>query len=275
MSETAFRCPSCSRNSDQAIAGICALCLSRIVQQLAEIVRMANEAHEHIAPERTGEPGRSAYGSRPPINLGCADYAQRLGYTEHTSSDSGHIELFRNGLGMLHEWERLIREERHLTPPALVPYAGSDFAEIVNVCTFLTTHATWATAQSWADELALEVSAIHRAGLVVLRTAPTRRGRIACPGDDPETGELCGNPIWMPEEFSDYITQPGEHTPKKTLWCRNCTTTWTVERLMRVAVEVHGVTRLARGFGKEVTARMLGLSETQLRRRITAERKVG
>ena len=39
-------------------------------------------------------------------------------------------------LGILHSWERIVREEKRLTPPALVKHAGSILGEVKATCAF-------------------------------------------------------------------------------------------------------------------------------------------
>lgn len=265
-------CPLCDRAGGTPITGICDRCATRLSQQLAQIVHNAATCAACLAPERTGSSTGGNYASKPPINLATSDYAQRLGYTRTVTFRDGSLHLEdRNGLAMLHEWERLIRDQRHLTPPALLARAATELAEIRNVCRFLGKHQPWAAAQPWADELAREVSDIHQAGLVALRAIPARRGRIACPGDDPETGDICGATIWLPEDLYDYVTQPGQTHPKRTLYCSNCTTTWTVNRLFAVAKALHGVTKLATYFGRDAVAQVLQVSPRHVNRMISKE----
>lgn len=258
-------CPLCNRDGDTPITGICTACEARVSQQLAEIVRFAATAATMTEPGRTGDSSRSGtYGSRPPINVNALDYAERLGYVETVRlSDGTYRATYHNGLATLHEWERMIREERRLTPPALIPYAGSQAKEIRNVAAFLLAHLSWATAQSWADELAKEVSDIHRAGMIVLRAVPARRARISCPGDDPETGDICGATIWLPDDLHDYVRQPGQPAPLRTLHCQQCTTAWTFDRLLRVAISVDA-NAVVRGFGKDFIERHLGVTRRRV-----------
>ena len=266
-------CPLCQRDADGPITGICTGCEARISQQLSEIVNYAHAAQGMSAPQRTGESTHSAaYGSRPPINLAAVDYADRLGYATSVTYSDGSVHAFdRNGLAMLHEWERIVREERQLTPPALVPYSGNQHTEIGNVCRFLVAHLSWAAEQPWADELGREVAEIHRAGMIALRAIPARRGRIACPGDDPETGDICAATIWLPDDLHDYVRQAGETQPKRTLYCSECGTTWTVDRLFQVAKAIHGVTGLARQYGRDVVAHVLQVSPRHVNRMIAKE----
>lgn len=273
MTETNHTCPVCSASTERPVDGMCSACEGRTRQMLAEIVANAKACAVTLEPGRSGDAGSAAYGSKPPLNVTALDYAVTLGYSVVVEGSAGSIRIDRDGLGMLHEWERLIREERNLTPVALVPYAGSGAEEIRQVCEFLATHLQWACAQAWAPEMAEEVSEVHRAGMSALRTAPARSGRIRCPGDDPETGNVCGHVIGLPADFEDYLRKPGESAPRRTLWCGNCVTEWTVERLLLVAVEVYGLGNLVQAFGQDVFCRVLGIGDRQLRRRMAAERE--
>lgn len=285
-------CPACKRDSDIPLTGICTGCANRMAARLAEIVTFARSCEERIEPERTGEAGGSrAFGSRTPANDARVDYAHHLGWIDHhedegsdpdprwtaeqrrqhqARQDAKRLVWDRDGLAMLYSWERLVREERRLTPPALLDYAGSRHGEISVVCQFLITHAPWIAAQSWAEEMVTEVIEIHRAGAVALRALPPKRGRIACPGDDPETGNICNETIWLPDDLADYVRQPGDHAPKRTLYCHNCTSTWSFDRLLRVAIAVDP-RAVVRGFGKDFIERHLGISRRHVNRLIAGK----
>lgn len=288
-------CPACSQDSSTPITGICTACANRMATRLAEIVTYASACAERVEPERTGETGGArAFGSKSPANDARVDYAHHLGWIDHhqdegtdpdprwdatrrrawqSLQDARRLTWDRDGLAMLYSWERTVRDERHLTAPALLDYAGSQLGEIRTVCTFLITHLPWIAEQPWADEMVREVIEIHRAGAIALRALPPRRGRITCPGDDPETGDICNETIWLPDDLADYVRQPGEHAPKRTLYCHNCTSTWSFDRLLRVAIAVDP-RAVVRGFGKEFIERHLGISRRHVNR-LLAGREAG
>ena len=270
---TDHSCPSCGRDTDEPVTGMCVGCANRVRQQLREIVDLAHQAAETLEPGRNGSTHAAAYGSRPPLNIVALDYAATLGWSTTVQTASGAIHVDRDGLGMLHEWERLIREERHLTPVAYVPYAGTRHKEIMAACGFLTTHLEWACAQAWASEMVSEVSEVHRAGQVALRAVPERQGRIACPGELAEGG-TCGAWLMLPasDKWDDYLRQPGETHPRRTLYCRICGTDWTIDRLLHVARAMYGVTLLAKAFGDDVLQRIWGWTDRKMRQHKQDER---
>ena len=266
---TQFTCPYCNRPADRPIIGICTSCEANTSSMLGQIVNYRRVAETMIQPGRTGSgftPTERSIG----LNVTSLSYSLNLGYSAKTDADE---LLDRDGLGMLHEWERLIRDERNLTPVALVPYAGNTDNETRAVVRFLLVHLPWVAEQPWAAEMVAEVSEVHRAGMVACRSVPVRQGRIACPGDDPETGDICGAIIHLPDDFHDYVKQPDQTQPSKTLYCRNCLTTWTLERLARVAIEIHGITRIASAFGKDTIARCLGQTERHVNRLIAGDKQ--
>lgn len=73
-------------------------------------------------------------------------------------------------------------------------------------------------------------------------------------------------------EWDEYIRQAGESKPRKTIWCSNCHTEWTISWLLKVAVAEWGLETLARSFGKDVLAKCYGVTERHLNRLIAKAR---
>ena len=93
-------CTICNNTTIQS--GLCNRCHGRIHSQLDDLLEFWVGAHSELLPGKSGSGGRS---SERTIGLNVAAL----------SFIAGH-----DILGFLHEWEKLIREERKLTPPALV-----------------------------------------------------------------------------------------------------------------------------------------------------------
>ena len=260
--DTTYRCPACNRRTEHPIDGICTSCEANTADMLIQIVGFRNTAETMIEPGRSGS-GRMSSERTIGVNVTALSYATNLGYC----TKSGIEALDRDGLGMLHEWERLIREERQLTPVALVPYAGSCGAEVKAVARFLLNHLPWAAEQTWATEMVTEVSEVHRAGQIACKAVPARRRYMTCPGDLPEGG-LCENRIPLPDDFADYIRQPGQAAPRQTIYCNRCLTTWTIERLVQVALSTYGVKVVASIFGRDMIASYTGVTRRHVNRLI-------
>ena len=89
----------------------CRTCRVRLDDALVDIVRLAADAAAWIQPRATGSAGRSVPASRPPLNLDAVDPELTLVRLQADDSTSEEPLLW-----VLESWERLIRDERHLTP---------------------------------------------------------------------------------------------------------------------------------------------------------------
>ena len=227
MTETI--CTLC--NKEVQSAGLCHRCHNRLHQNLDDLLEFWIGAHDELLPGRTGSGGRS---SERTIGLN----------VNALSFIAGH-----DILGFLHEWEKLIREERRLTPPALISKPESLGAEIDDAIKFSQTHLAWSGSQDWIDDFASELKEIHSQGMAAARQFVERTRRIPCPA---ETGEgSCANLLKINAE-----------DPLEIFECRKCRSQWTTLRL--VAVAMSG--KQAVWLDAEALAKWMGISERHVRR---------
>ena len=202
-----LKCPTCRRNTTEETTGICPRCTTQYRTNLDTIADTWHKAHNELMPNGTwsGDSSSHTFGSKPPCNINALSW-----------------EEGRDITNVLSEWEKLIREERHLMPVGhLKPLKPSD--EITRLITFHRNHATWSCRQPWADDLYMEIATLARHGKTAAKIADTRV-RIMCPGETHD-GDLCGRRLVIPEDHREYVT------------CNRCNTAWTVPWLMRVALE--------------------------------------
>jgi len=127
--------------------------------------------------------------------------------------DAGSANL-ASILDELHNWARLVREERDLTP------AGD--ATIVGERMLLTRHLDWIAAQPWVDEVYADLSRL-RGRLKSLNGTQDEKpvGRCYLPDQDGP----CNGPIWM-----DLINGHAS--------CSRCRQTWDGPQLVMLTVEM-------------------------------------
>ena len=153
-------------------------------------------------------------------------------------------------LGVLWEWEKLIREERNLTPVGLLEPQGNKDQEIDASVKFHLSHLEWIGQQEWADEYARELRNLHRAGVAAARRDIDRARKIPCPADTQE-GLPCGNRLTMPDDLLAYFT------------CPKCKNQWQAVRLVAVALADETVPVW---LDAAAIAGYMGISERQVRR---------
>jgi len=199
-------CPACQRTTEQPVTGVCARCSAAFLAHLDTIIVTWTKAHDELMPSGAWSGGGAhVFGSKPPCNIAALSW------------EEGHPIL-----NILSEWEKLVREERHLVPLGMLPpLRMSD--EIARLVGFHRHHAEWTCRQAWADEMLLEMQQLAKSGLAASRQTDTRV-RILCPGETHE-GEVCGKRLTIPEDHNEYVH------------CTRCQTMWTVPWLMRVALE--------------------------------------
>lgn len=174
---------------------------NKVRNQLDAIPTLQQEASEHLDPSRTGSGGVSVERSIG-ININALDFS-----------------MAKETLAILHGWESIIREERALTPPALVKAEATTEAEVEATCKFHLAHLEWSANQDWFDDFANEVAEIHAKGMAAAKRFVEQPRRIPCPTDD------CHKFIVIDaENLMDDVS------------CFGCKQSWTVLRLVALAM---------------------------------------
>lgn len=204
---------------------VCQPCLTRLGHTLDDIPQLAENASADLLPRHGQGGGRTVPASRPPIHLDAVDPALTL-------VDVGGGE--QPVLEVLESWERLVREQRRMTPygPASTArtartgpggYAGAT-RTLRAVCSFLHASLPW-----WATRPDLPIHDLDRetraCWAALRRHDPDRdptHWRIPCPTLT-DTGD-CAHPL--------HVTRihPDEH-----VHCRRCGRTWDTTQLLAVA----------------------------------------
>lgn len=226
-------CKNCNRGKCTESQNICTKCHIAFCEALTAIPLLAKEAGECLLPGNGGR-GSSSGERTIGINVTALDY--------NMGSDI---------LAVLWSWESMIRSERQLTPPALIPALPSAIEEIMATCTFHITHAEWSESQDWFSDLFNEVAELKAKGLIAARQTPERTSRLYCPAER-EDGLPCGRSLRInPDDFATLI------------YCSGCKTEWTAIRLIAVKM----ADRSQKWWiDLEAASMYLSISERQLRR---------
>ena len=197
-------CPVCARTRQSA--GLCLICEKRITTMLDDLYDFWDAAHGQLQPAR-GAGGRSSEMS--------------IGINVSALSFIGGQDI----LNLLHSWEAWIRQERRLTPPALIPKPESLAKEIQDAIGFAKAHLEWSVNQDWFSDFLSELEQLHGQGRAAAKIFVEKKKRIPCPGETQE-GLPCG--------FMLTIRQDNEMLNLFT--CGKCKTEWTSLRLVAVAL---------------------------------------
>lgn len=157
-------CQVCSRTTEGE--GACRVCFMKVKSSLAELPDLHFEAQMFITPGRSGS-GKASAERSIGVNVAALDF-------------SVATDLLR----ILHSWEVIIRSDRRLTPPALVPKERTIDAEVQATVDFHCSHLEWSLAQEWAVEFAGEVYGLHAKGRSAAKRFSEQARRIPCPTDD-------------------------------------------------------------------------------------------
>lgn len=218
-------------NHDTANGSLCNRCHAKIHSQLDDLIAFWVGAHDELLPGRTGSGGRS---SERTIGLNVAAL----------SFIAGH-----DILAFLHGWESIIREDRRLIPPALIPKPATLEIEIRDAIAFAQLHLPWSGSQDWISDFAKELREIHGQGMAAARQFVEKTRKIPCPA---ETGEgACSNLLTINAE-----------DPLEIFECRRCKSQWTTLRLIAVAMS----SKQAVWLDVEALAKWMGISERHVRR---------
>jgi hypothetical protein len=225
-----MKCANCNRNADEQV--LCKGCAGHLQRSLAELPVQVAEAHKYLAPTKGGH-GTNTGEPVIAINVTALDWITGKPITD-----------------ILWEWEKLIREERRLTPPAyLEPVAD----EVKATVAFHLAHLNWTLEQPWVSDYCDEILALHKQGQVASRSQRDPVRRIACPSPHPDDEAKYCNKMLAVE--SNDLTE--------SLVCSRCKTHWTPARL--VAVAMSDPNRVA-WLDIESIAVWVGISERHARR---------
>ena len=145
-------CPACGKDSRHRVGRLCTPCYSRLNVTLGSLPLLAGEAAGRLEPEsRTaGVSGRSAPGSRPPVNVDALDPA--LALIELVQGDSSSRVTI---LEALESWERVVRAENKLAPYGVASSRHRDplstTATLGHVCRFLSVWLEWMSNDEHLD----------------------------------------------------------------------------------------------------------------------------
>jgi len=225
-----MKCSNCNRNADEQV--LCKGCAGKLQRSIAELPTQVKEAHKYLAPTRGGQgtnTGEPVIG----INVTALDWITGKPITD-----------------LLWEWEKLIREERQLTPPA---YLEPTADEVGATVAFHLAHLNWTLDQPWVGDYCSEILALHKQGQVASRTQRDPVRRIACPSPHPDE----------PEKYCNKMLAVESNDLTESLTCSRCKTHWTPARL--VAVAMSDPNRVA-WLDIESIAVWVGISERHARR---------
>jgi hypothetical protein len=187
-------CTLCERpDTDTA----CQRCTATVRSALAELPALSLEAGNFIAP------GRSGAGTATERSIG----------VNVTALD---VFIGTEAIRLLHSWESVIRQERRLTPPALVSPIGDDLLATV---TFHLAHLDWSLSRPWAVDFAGEVRRLQGKGRAATRQFTEQVRRIPCPSDD----------------CKKFIVIDVENLHQEVS-CHGCKQRWTLLRLVALAM---------------------------------------
>lgn len=159
-----MNCNICHKPSQNE--GACWKCRLKLQSHLIELPELHKASAEFITPGRSGSGGVSQERSIG-VNVSALDF-------------SAANDL----LAILHGWEAMIRSDRELTPPALLPKQPTLEAEVDATAAFHLAHLDWIVDQDWASDFASEVAELHAKGMAACKRFIEQPRRIPCPTDD-------------------------------------------------------------------------------------------
>lgn len=203
MLETVETCNLC--NFIIQAPGICRKCHQRIYTQLGDLLELWSAAHGELLPGGGGH-GSSSGEMTIGLNL------QALNFIAGNDI-----------LNLLHDWEKLIRQERQLTPPALLKQE-SLAKELAKAVRFAQESIEWLSTTDYIADFSREIRELHGQGIAASRQFVKRTRKITCPADNKE-GLPCGNLLILRED--DLL---------ELFSCRKCGSDWNTYRLIIVAM---------------------------------------
>ena len=172
---------------------------------LDDLLEFWHSAHGELLPGKSGSGGRSS--------------ERTIGLNVNALSFIAGDDI----LGCLHEWEKLIRQDRNLTPPAFLKKLPlSD--ELHAAVEFAQVHLQWSGAQAWIGDFSDELRELHSKGMTAAKAFVQKARKIPCPAEIGDGG-VCANPLRINTD-----------DPLDIFQCRKCESQWTTLRLVAVAM---------------------------------------
>ena len=233
--------------------------------QILDLVAIAATMPDPLAARANAQSSRPHPGSRPPLEVARLD-PERILIRVEPSDPSADTAL----LVLLEDWCRLIREERGFAPYGIATEDQPRSATLTGAIAFLRAQVDYCCDE---PTFSLEQFAgnIRRAvgTLKALDPEHARRGwGIPCPADivtEPECNDCARTRIGLPANWTPEVhaawheANPTTVSPCKRvlrvarheddsldlhsdIYCPNCGTTWTAQRLLLVALADNRVT---------------------------------
>lgn len=195
-------CSLCGKETPST--GLCSRCQGWVHRMLDDLLELWLAAHQELIPGNGG--------------AGSSSGERTIGINVAALSFIAGDDILK----ILHSWEGEVRQERNLTPPALLKKRSLE-NEIKDAIRFAQAHLDWMGQQSWIGDFVDEVRELHKTGSAAARRTAEKVKRIACPADDAD-GLPCGQILRLTDNLFDIIE------------CRKCETQWTAIRLVAVAL---------------------------------------
>ena len=203
-----IRCHGCGFNRPESEV-VCLRCLTTCRIQLAELPKLHLLASAFILPGRNGSggSGQKSYESKVPGSINAMDY-----------------RIFEI-LGILHEWQDLVRTELELHDR--LPLRGTLEARVQNAVEFLQVHFEYIAHQAdFAFDFFTEIKHLYGLGMQITQQTMPKFRQVECPADITE-GVPCNRKLVIDE--TDFDAE---------IKCNRCKTIWSTKRLIVVLIDV-------------------------------------
>lgn len=224
MTEPTATCAIGSRAHQAEHGNLCTAHLERAAIMLRDIEHEATHLDARPSMQQTMDSGGGSLASeRSPARLDVLVHTDRRrgtgkSETEDDAIAAGHTLPI---LDVLHSWARVVREERDLTPPAVVTVFGER--------DLLTRHLPWIAEQPWVDECYTDLRQLLGQLRIANATQPDRP-HSRCPVI--VDGHGCTGQVWIHDElqpvwrrYPDRCSQTWEQAPGAAV-CDTCGSAW-------------------------------------------------
>ena len=154
-------------------------------------------------------------------------------------------------LHLLHDWEKVIREDRNLVRPAFIIRNRTLEGEIKAAIIFAQTHLQWSGSQPWISDFQRELRELHTSGMNAAKIFVQRSRRIACPSEMADSTPC------------NKLLKINDEDPLEIFGCAKCQTEWTTLRLVAVAMSDP---KREVWLDAEAISKWVGISESNIRK---------